>query len=550
MTNADPRSAWQAKAVDEFLSARHDFLVTATPGAGKTKMALKAARELIDAGEVKRIIVVVPSDNLRQQWAEVALSMNLDLTAMYRNGDGKPTSAKHGLVTTYQQVGSNRDLWRSHCSMPTMVIFDEVHHAGDERAWGDAIREAFTPAVRRLLLSGTPFRTDGKPIPFVTYDDNGVSVSHGGINYAEAVERGIVRPVQFEVMDGDAQWIDLGTTVSVSISDARDEEEEMRAWSVMRDPKQQWIPSVFRRADRELTRQREQLPNAAGLIFAAKMEDANQYARIMSEICGEPVSVVHSLMDGDPSAEIRRFANSRDRWLVAVKMVSEGVDIPRAAVGVYASDVTTDMWFRQVVGRLVRVINGDDEIVATMYMPNLNRLCDIANRIELEARIALKEAAKERTESTGLNGEFRLSFIEPLHASEADLSEIIRQGESMGRDEIQYAEELRVAHGLTQLHASDIARLLKDHDARRYNGMERSQTIAEIPLDQVVAVSGDAERKALRQQIKRLVGRVAGQTGREHVDVNTELIKQFGCRVTEADTNGLRKRVAYLEGLI
>jgi superfamily II DNA or RNA helicase len=42
------------------------------------------------------------------------------------------------------------------------VILDEIHHAGDERAWGESLLVAFEHARRRLALSGTPFRSDTK----------------------------------------------------------------------------------------------------------------------------------------------------------------------------------------------------------------------------------------------------------------------------------------------------------------------------------------------------------------------------------------------------
>ena len=49
------------------------------------------------------------------------------------------------------------------------MVLDEVHHAGDSLSWGESVREAFAPATRRLALTGTPFRTDVNPIPFVSY---------------------------------------------------------------------------------------------------------------------------------------------------------------------------------------------------------------------------------------------------------------------------------------------------------------------------------------------------------------------------------------------
>ena len=55
-------------------------------------------------------------------------------------------------------------------SLPTLVILDEIHHAGDSKSWGDAVPTSFGYAPRRLALPGTPFPSDESPIPLVTYE--------------------------------------------------------------------------------------------------------------------------------------------------------------------------------------------------------------------------------------------------------------------------------------------------------------------------------------------------------------------------------------------
>ena len=79
------------------------------------------------------------------------------------------------------------------------MILDEVHHGGDALSWGEAIRDAFEPATRRLSLTGTPFRSDAHPIPFVTYapGHDGVprSVADYTYGYAHALADHVVRPV-------------------------------------------------------------------------------------------------------------------------------------------------------------------------------------------------------------------------------------------------------------------------------------------------------------------------------------------------------------------
>ena len=76
------------------------------------------------------------------------------------------------MAVTYAQVAAHPALHRQRTeNRRTLVIFDEIHHAGDALSWGDAVKEAFDPARRRLALTGTPFRSDANPIPFVTYLD-------------------------------------------------------------------------------------------------------------------------------------------------------------------------------------------------------------------------------------------------------------------------------------------------------------------------------------------------------------------------------------------
>ena len=160
---------WQ-KAALERLSASEspDFLAVATPGAGKTTFALMAARQALAADHLRRLLVVVPTAHLKVQWARAAVAFDLHLDPQWSAADGALPGDTHGVVMTYQQEAACAPVVRK-LAAGSFVIFDEIHHAADERAWGDAIRAAFEPAGRRLALSGTPFRSDVSAIPFVRY---------------------------------------------------------------------------------------------------------------------------------------------------------------------------------------------------------------------------------------------------------------------------------------------------------------------------------------------------------------------------------------------
>jgi DNA or RNA helicases of superfamily II len=158
--------AWQAEALAKYFDTEpRDFMAVATPGAGKTTFALRLAKVLVDSGKINRLIVVAPTDHLKKQWADAAARVGISLDPNYKNADGRHGSHYLGVVVTYAQVAQKPAVHRAKTEgARTLVIMDEVHHAGDALSWGDGIREAFEPAARRLALTGTPFRSDAAPI--------------------------------------------------------------------------------------------------------------------------------------------------------------------------------------------------------------------------------------------------------------------------------------------------------------------------------------------------------------------------------------------------
>src|SRR5918997_2671875 len=207
-----PLRAWQRKALVEYLRRRsEDFMAVATPGAGKTTFALRIAAELLHDGTVEAVTVVAPTEHLKTQWAAAAARVGFELDAAFRNADLHSAADFHGAVVTYAQVGMAPQVHRRRTmTRRTLVILDEIHHAGDSRTWGDGIYAAFAPAVRRLMLTGTPFRSDDNPIPFVTYErgPDGLARSRADTvyGYAEALADAVVRPVLFMAYSGETRW--------------------------------------------------------------------------------------------------------------------------------------------------------------------------------------------------------------------------------------------------------------------------------------------------------------------------------------------------------
>ena len=279
------------------------------------------------------------------------------------------------------------------------MVFDEIHHAGDALSWGEAVRVAFEPAQRRLALTGTPFRSDTNPIPFVTYqrgaDGSLRSSSDYVYGYGPALADGVVRPVIFLAYSGEMRWrTRAGDELAGTLGAPMTSEVLSHAWRTALDPDGAWIMRVLEAADRRLTEMRRGMPDAAGLVIASDHADARAYATLLRDISGTRPAVV---LSDDPAAskKIARFAASPDRWMVAVRMVSEGVDIPRLAVGVYATSTGTALFFAQAVGRFVRARQRGE--TASVFLPSIPSLLGYAAELEAERDhvLATPDAAEE-----------------------------------------------------------------------------------------------------------------------------------------------------------
>jgi superfamily II DNA or RNA helicase len=360
---------WQQRAV----SAMADwldgpFLVAAAPGAGKTVPALHAARQLLRTRSIGRIVVVCPTAPLTRQWAAAAARMGVQLAPDAANL--RPPAGFDGVAVTYARVAQSGARWAKQCSPGTFVVADEAHHLGDELAWGQGFNAAFASAARWLLLSGTPFRSDAAPIPGVRYDTDGIAVPDVAYSYADAVRDGVCRPVTFVPYDGVLQWQSGEETIEASFADAVHSRETARRYrTAISVELADGLPRILAAAHEKLTAIRaDGHRDAGGLVVAADGEHARAVAKVLREVAGKPPLVVlHT--EARAAQKLEAFREGREPWIVAVNMVSEGVDIPRLRVGVYATAAKTPLIFRQIVGRFVRTIPGRGLDMSWLYLP-------------------------------------------------------------------------------------------------------------------------------------------------------------------------------------
>ncbi|MGB0091671.1 MAG: hypothetical protein WBP81_03960, partial [Solirubrobacteraceae bacterium] len=294
------------------------------------------------------------------------------------------------VAVTYARIAKAPRRWGNAAAPRTLVIADEAHHLGEELAWGEAFATAFAAARRWLLLSGTPFRSDATPIPGVSYDTEGLAEPDVSYTYAEAVLDGVCRPVCFVAYDGTLSWRSGDDVIESSFETVLSTREASRRYrTAISTELPDGLPRILREADAKLRGLRVAgHGDAGGLVIAADSSHARRIAGLLREATGRvPVVVLHA--EPRAAAKLVEFTNSRDPWIVAVNMVSEGVDIPRLRVGVYATAAKTPLVFRQIVGRFVRTLPGRAE-PSWLYIPADPVLRDHAATVEQELRHALR----------------------------------------------------------------------------------------------------------------------------------------------------------------
>ena len=556
---AENLRAWQSEALDAYFSTEpKDFLAAATPGAGKTTFALRLATELLRRRTIDRITVVTPTEHLKTQWADAAHKVGIRLDPRFSNAHKRHGRQFHGVAVTYAQIAMKAHIHKDLTeSARTLVILDEVHHGGDALSWGDAIRLAFERAERRLSLTGTPFRSDTAPIPFVSYlpDRDGILVSQTDYDYGygRALQDGVVRPVMFMVYAGSMRWrTRAGDEMEARLGQDNTKDVTSQAWRAALDPGGDWIPQVMQAANNRLTEMRHSIPDAAGLVIATDQDDARAYAKVLHDLTGEEPTVVLSDESGGGD-KINDFSAGTSRWMVAVRMVSEGVDVPRLAVGVYATSAATPLYFAQAIGRFVRARRRGE--TASVFLPNVPQLLQLAEELEIQRDHALERRSqpgdeeypemdafdqqqREESASNALEDDLgEYAFL----GSDANFDMVMYQGEEFGG----YAEPgspeehdfIGIPGILEPEQISDLLRHRQRRQAQR--GAGRSTDVGvnkSIPLHRSLK-----EQRAL---LNSLVALWSKQTDTPHGIIHTELRQTCGGpAVAQATVAQLQARI-------
>jgi len=552
---------WQRDAFREYFRVpRRDFLLVATPGAGKTAFALTIAAELLARREIAAVTVVTPTEHLKHQWAQAAHRFGIRMDSGYKNAQGRLSADYVAVAVTYAQVAAHPALHRQRTeNRRTLVIFDEIHHAGDALSWGEAVRESFDPARRRMGLTGTPFRSDANPIPFVTYtqelDGTRRSSADYVYGYGPALDDSIVRPVIFLAYSGEMRWrTRAGDEITGTLGAPMTSDQLAQAWRTALDPEGEWVARVLDAADRRLTEVRRGMPDAAGLVIASDHDDARAYAALLRRVTGtRPVVVLSD--DKAASKKIAAFAASEDRWMVAVRMVSEGVDIPRLAVGVFATSVSTALFFAQAVGRFVRARQRGE--TASVFLPSVPVLLGYAAELEAKRDHVLAMPGDEDPEKELAEAQRRRDTADDLGeapftalGASAHFDRVLYDGGEFGAtaEEEDFLglpgllEPEQVALLLRKRQADQVKR--KSKDSERPVSPQSGPAAAVAPGGAAAAAPARETLASLRKELNGLIAAWHHRTGQPHGAIHAQLRRECGGpSLPEATGDQIRARI-------
>lgn len=529
MTKVEPRG-WQSDALPKVLAHNGKaFLLEACPGAGKTMFSGLVAREMLDDGTVDFVLVVVPTTALKGDKDAGFLGdwhkAGVQITTTLKTKAGPPPKAYQGAVVTYAQLPNLAafvETWRS-LGVRLLAVFDEIHHACDENTWGAAADQVGQASEFVLAMSGTPFRGDGRRIAFVEYDESQRAIPNFKYTYRRAVADRVCREVFFAHDNGVADYVIAEIRHSVRISDAENEEVGRVAAAIFHQ-ESQFLKAVIQKADAKLDEYEAEGRGyrPGGIVICRPGADENddrhlfQVAKTVRRVTGEsPVVITHD--DPDANIKIEQFRKGETRWLCSVRKVSEGVDIKRLRVQVLASVPGTELLFRQLVGRVVRVIDRDNPEESTVFMARFSQLEEWAKRIEAEAQAGLRDRSTSGEASDGERERVEFSAIGATHEHDGGVA----MGEQFTAAEITHAERLKAGDPkLAGVPVAIVAHIL------RKEGVE-------VPQEEEIGEPRHTQKAERRRNINRLVRRIAISLDPEKPnfkDVWITLHKRFGVK--------------------
>ena len=405
---------WQAEcvelAINKFSSNRRPhFFCQATPGAGKTVIAAEVAKRLFLEGMIDLVLCFSPSLSVAEGMKK---TFSWKLECSFNGGLGSL-----GGSYTYQSIRFlDENFWNTVSKYRVLVVFDEIHHCsfddeGRSNSWGLEIVSKIQGFARyTLALSGTPWRSDRLPIVMAEYSDpEGMLICDYQYGLQQAVVDKVCRRPKIVLIDNEHLSVNAGRDNQhfASILDCL-KQSDVSYHSVIHN--EDAMNYILNSGCQKLAQIRQESPNAGGLVVAASIKHAKHIQKRLIEHFKQSACIVTYHHD-NPLNEIESFRHSNVQWIVSVGMISEGTDIPRLQVCCHMSSVKTELYFRQVLGRILR-INDSPNQEAWLYTFAEESLVKFAERVEEDIPESCTFLEIERSEiPTCVNSSFEEKCI-------------------------------------------------------------------------------------------------------------------------------------------
>lgn len=371
---------WQSECVaiafDRFRNKQKHFMVLATPGAGKTIMAASLAKKLFDEDLIDFVVCFAPS-----------VSVQTSMQETFSRVLAKPMHGKLGAaggVFTYQYLTSSKNAdWSFLENSRVLAVFDEIHHCGGQdvelsNAWGREVLTTISNNASYIMaMTGTPWRTDQTPISLARYiePDFNIQLDYA-YTLAEAIRDNVCRVPEISLIDNDNLIVKQKSFTSLSAAIGQ---SDLQYGKILNDIGA--LKYALSLGVSKLDKARAEQPNAAGLIVASSIEAAIRIRDILTNKL-QQTAVLVTYKENNPQELIERFRTSNIHWIVSVAMVSEGTDIPRLRVCVHLSNVRTELFYRQVLGRILRQMPNIPNRIANFITFAEQSMIDFTKRLK------------------------------------------------------------------------------------------------------------------------------------------------------------------------
>lgn len=441
--------SWQQEAFEDLTDAWETPdskpLIAACPGAGKTWFSVFSSQYAIRNHDIELVLVVTPSINIKEQWCETFKTAGIQAFAKADNeslrfridNNLNPTEDYRAICITYSQLSKDIGLFIEIAKRKkTLVIADEVHHADDRESFGRALEYLAEQATLRLALSGTPFNSSGGALAMCNSEDTldafdravRKAVATKSYSYGDAIREHSCRPAEFIKVVGKGVSIHRTLSSNEIWKKTIDLAKENKTDSLgpLLDPEGGFFLKMATDALTALEDIKRVDSKAGMLIVAKDRQHGKKICETIESLCRANRQWrdynTLEIYNDTPKAHERIKQLDRDLTdiVITVRMISEGVDVKRLRVGLYATDYRTRMFFIQFVGRFIRWEDRlDDTQHAKIVIPAHPDLILFAREIEKmvdQALISLEsgeggEAAERKNECLGTESEASESSV-------------------------------------------------------------------------------------------------------------------------------------------